>query len=94
MSWNANSWLTLFFSSQDDKLILEAPSSQPRARSKRQRRDTTNDLLELVVNSQIMFFKLSGADALHHKLIVMFESTVFYMDHRSKVSKDTKYVTE
>ncbi|KAM9846101.1 plexin-B2-like [Aulostomus maculatus] len=34
---------------QDDKLILEAPSSQPRAKSKRQRRDTTNDLLELVV---------------------------------------------
>lgn len=35
---------------QDDKLILEAPSSQPRARSKRQRRDTVNDLLELVVS--------------------------------------------
>uniref|UniRef100_A0A8C6U2I5 Plexin b2a n=1 Tax=Neogobius melanostomus TaxID=47308 RepID=A0A8C6U2I5_9GOBI len=34
---------------QDDKLILEAPSSQPKARSKRQRRDTTNDLLDLVV---------------------------------------------
>ncbi|CAJ1054611.1 plexin-B2a [Xyrichtys novacula] len=34
---------------QDDKLILEAPSSQPRSRSKRQRRDTTNDLLDLVV---------------------------------------------
>ncbi|XP_042259850.1 plexin-B2-like [Thunnus maccoyii] len=34
---------------QDDKLILEAPSSQPSARSKRQRRDTTKDLLELVV---------------------------------------------
>ncbi|XP_055018195.1 plexin-B2-like, partial [Boleophthalmus pectinirostris] len=34
---------------QDDKLILEAPSTQPRAKSKRQRRDTTNDLLELVV---------------------------------------------
>ncbi|KAG7496795.1 plexin-B2-like [Solea senegalensis] len=34
---------------QDDKLILEAPSSQPGARSKRHRRDTTNDLLELVV---------------------------------------------
>ncbi|KAI3366565.1 hypothetical protein L3Q82_000488 [Scortum barcoo] len=34
---------------QDDKLILEAPSSQPRARSKRQRRDTTNEPLELVV---------------------------------------------
>uniref|UniRef100_A0A3B3ZMY7 Uncharacterized protein n=1 Tax=Periophthalmus magnuspinnatus TaxID=409849 RepID=A0A3B3ZMY7_9GOBI len=33
----------------DDKLILEAPSTQPRARSKRQRRDTTNDPLELVV---------------------------------------------
>lgn len=35
---------------QDDKLILEAPSSQPRARSKRQRRDAVNDLLELVVS--------------------------------------------
>ncbi|XP_077355581.1 plexin-B2a [Festucalex cinctus] len=34
---------------QDDKLILDAPSSQPRARSKRQRRDATNDPLELVV---------------------------------------------
>ncbi|XP_051805095.1 plexin-B2-like isoform X2 [Acanthochromis polyacanthus] len=34
---------------QDDKLILEAPSSQPKSRFKRQRRDTTNDLLELVV---------------------------------------------
>ncbi|XP_060931676.1 plexin-B2-like [Limanda limanda] len=34
---------------QDDKLILEAPSTQPNARSKRHRRDTTNDLLELVV---------------------------------------------
>ncbi|KAF3705250.1 Plexin-B2 MM1 Precursor [Channa argus] len=34
---------------QDDKLILDAPSSKPKARSKRQRRDTTNDLLELVV---------------------------------------------
>ncbi|KAK7896818.1 hypothetical protein WMY93_022143 [Mugilogobius chulae] len=34
---------------QDDKLILEAPSTPPRAKSKRQRRDTTNDQLELVV---------------------------------------------
>uniref|UniRef100_A0A665UTN9 Plexin-B2-like n=1 Tax=Echeneis naucrates TaxID=173247 RepID=A0A665UTN9_ECHNA len=34
---------------QDDKLILEAPSSQPRSRSKRQRRDTANDMLDLVV---------------------------------------------
>uniref|UniRef100_A0A4W6D025 Plexin b2a, tandem duplicate 1 n=1 Tax=Lates calcarifer TaxID=8187 RepID=A0A4W6D025_LATCA len=34
---------------QDDKLILEAPSSPPRARSKRHRRDTTNDLLDLVI---------------------------------------------
>ncbi|XP_034055795.1 plexin-B2-like, partial [Gymnodraco acuticeps] len=34
---------------QDDKLILEAPSSQPTSGSKRQRRDTTNDLLDLVV---------------------------------------------
>ncbi|XP_045927672.1 plexin-B2a [Micropterus dolomieu] len=34
---------------QDDKLILEAPSSPPRARSRRQRRDTTNDPLELLV---------------------------------------------
>ncbi|KAF7652927.1 hypothetical protein LDENG_00089670 [Lucifuga dentata] len=34
---------------QDEKLFLDAPSSQPRARSKRQRRDTTGDLLELVI---------------------------------------------
>ncbi|XP_068442414.1 plexin-B2a [Clinocottus analis] len=34
---------------QDDKLILEAPSSQPKSRTKRQRRDTTNVMLELVV---------------------------------------------
>ncbi|XP_054655754.1 plexin-B2-like isoform X2 [Dunckerocampus dactyliophorus] len=34
---------------QDDKLILDAPLSQPRARTKRQRRDTSNDPLELVV---------------------------------------------
>ncbi|KAM6962226.1 plexin-B2a [Tautogolabrus adspersus] len=34
---------------QDDKLILEAPSSQPKSTSKRQRRDTANDPLELVV---------------------------------------------
>ncbi|XP_068565555.1 plexin-B2-like [Cebidichthys violaceus] len=34
---------------QDDKLILEAPSSKPGSRSKRQRRDTTNDMLDLVV---------------------------------------------
>ncbi|XP_078138128.1 plexin-B2-like isoform X2 [Centroberyx gerrardi] len=34
---------------QDDKLFLEAPSSQPKSRSKRQRRDTTNDLLDLVI---------------------------------------------
>ncbi|XP_056280657.1 LOW QUALITY PROTEIN: plexin-B2-like [Pseudoliparis swirei] len=32
---------------QDDKLILEAPSSRPRSR--RQRRDTATDMLELVV---------------------------------------------
>ncbi|XP_049891870.1 plexin-B2a isoform X1 [Epinephelus moara] len=34
---------------QDDKLILEAPSSQPKSRSKRQRRDTTNEPLDLTV---------------------------------------------
>ncbi|KAM9328569.1 plexin-B2-like isoform 2-T6 [Pholidichthys leucotaenia] len=34
---------------QDDKLFLVAPSSKPKSRSKRHRRDTTNDLLELVV---------------------------------------------
>ncbi|CAB1346303.1 unnamed protein product [Coregonus sp. 'balchen'] len=32
---------------QDDKLFLEAPSTQPRARSKRQRRDTSSDPLDL-----------------------------------------------
>nr|XP_029131427.1 plexin-B2-like [Labrus bergylta] len=38
---------------QDDKLILEAPSTQPKAKTKpktkRQRRDTANEPLELVV---------------------------------------------
>uniref|UniRef100_A0A672I5P3 Plexin b2a n=1 Tax=Salarias fasciatus TaxID=181472 RepID=A0A672I5P3_SALFA len=34
---------------QDDKLILEAPSSPPRSRSRRQRRDTAADELDLVV---------------------------------------------
>uniref|UniRef100_A0A3P8UYJ5 Plexin b2a, tandem duplicate 1 n=1 Tax=Cynoglossus semilaevis TaxID=244447 RepID=A0A3P8UYJ5_CYNSE len=34
---------------QDDKLILDAPSSKPSARSKRQRRDTNNNPLDLVV---------------------------------------------
>lgn len=41
----------MFVSVQDDRLILEAPSSQPKAKSKRHRRDTTSDLLELVVNT-------------------------------------------
>ncbi|XP_061617269.1 plexin-B2-like isoform X1 [Phyllopteryx taeniolatus] len=34
---------------QDDKLILDAPSSRPRAGSQRQRRDAANDPLKLVV---------------------------------------------
>uniref|UniRef100_A0A1A8U212 Plexin B2 n=3 Tax=Nothobranchius TaxID=28779 RepID=A0A1A8U212_NOTFU len=34
---------------QDDKLILYAPASKPSARSKRHRRDATDDLLELMV---------------------------------------------
>ncbi|XP_029017170.1 plexin-B2a [Betta splendens] len=36
---------------KDDRLIIEAPTSKPKAKSKiqRQRRDTTNDMLELVV---------------------------------------------
>ncbi|KAM9403073.1 plexin-B2-like [Salvelinus alpinus] len=34
---------------QDDKLFLEAPSTQPRARSKRQRRDTSSDPLDLTI---------------------------------------------
>ncbi|XP_057710527.1 plexin-B2a [Corythoichthys intestinalis] len=34
---------------QDDKLILDPPSSRPRARSKRQRRDAASEPLELVV---------------------------------------------
>lgn len=36
---------------QDDKLFLEAPSTQPRARSKRQRRDTSSDPLDLTVTT-------------------------------------------
>ncbi|KAJ3612087.1 hypothetical protein NHX12_020364 [Muraenolepis orangiensis] len=34
---------------QDDKLFLDAPSTKPQAGSKRQRRDTGSDLLELMV---------------------------------------------
>lgn len=34
---------------QEDKLILEVPAQQPRSRSKRQRRDAANEMLELVV---------------------------------------------
>lgn len=34
---------------QDDKLILDAPPKQPKPRSRRHRRDTSNDLLDLVV---------------------------------------------
>ncbi|XP_056134041.1 plexin-B2-like [Lampris incognitus] len=34
---------------QDDKLFLDAPPSKPAADSKRQRRDTTSDLLDLVI---------------------------------------------
>lgn len=45
---------------QEDKLILEAPSQQPKSKSKRQRRDTTNEMLELVV-------KLRDLDLLWNK---------------------------
>ncbi|KAI1882308.1 hypothetical protein AGOR_G00249340 [Albula goreensis] len=34
---------------QDDRLFLDPPSTQPKARSKRQRRDTSSDLLELLI---------------------------------------------
>ncbi|XP_062246095.1 plexin-B2b [Platichthys flesus] len=34
---------------QDDKLFLDPPSSQPRARSRRQRRDTRPELLDLAI---------------------------------------------
>ncbi|XP_075900009.1 plexin-B2-like [Nelusetta ayraudi] len=34
---------------QDDKLILDAPPTQPKPRSRRHRRDTSNDPLDLVV---------------------------------------------
>uniref|UniRef100_A0A8C5BVZ8 Plexin b2a, tandem duplicate 1 n=1 Tax=Gadus morhua TaxID=8049 RepID=A0A8C5BVZ8_GADMO len=34
---------------QDDKLFLDVPSTQPRSRSTRHRRDTSSDLLDLVV---------------------------------------------
>lgn len=35
----------------DDKLFLEAPSTPPKARSRRQRRDTSSETLDLVVSS-------------------------------------------
>ncbi|XP_067090022.1 plexin-B2b [Osmerus mordax] len=34
---------------KDDKMFLEPPSTQPRARSKRQRRDTSSDPLDLLI---------------------------------------------
>lgn len=34
---------------QDDKLFLDPPSTQPRARSRRHRRDTRPELLDLTV---------------------------------------------
>ncbi|XP_035391860.1 plexin-B2b isoform X2 [Electrophorus electricus] len=34
---------------QDDKLFLDPPTTTPRARSKRQRRDTTSELLDLLI---------------------------------------------
>lgn len=34
---------------QDEKLFLEPPSTPPRARSRRQRRDTRSELLDLTV---------------------------------------------
>lgn len=38
---------------QDDKLFLDPPTTTPRSRSKRQRRDTTSELLDLLVGSWI-----------------------------------------
>lgn len=35
----------------DDKLFLEAPSTPPKARSRRQRRDTSSETMDLVVSS-------------------------------------------
>lgn len=37
---------------QDDKLFLDPPSTTPRSRSKRQRRDTTSEPLDLLVGSR------------------------------------------
>lgn len=36
---------------QDDKLFLDPPSTAPSARSKRQKRDTSADMLDLVVRA-------------------------------------------
>lgn len=43
------------FSIQDDKLILDAPTTKPQVKSKRQRRDTADDSLELRVNKTSSF---------------------------------------
>lgn len=36
---------------QDEKLFLDPPSTTPRSRTKRQRRDTTSEPLDLLVGS-------------------------------------------
>ena len=38
---------------KDDKMFLEPPTTQPMARSKRQRRDTSSDPLDLLVSTQM-----------------------------------------
>lgn len=37
---------------QDDKLFLDPPTTTPRSRTKRQRRDTTSEPLDLLVGSR------------------------------------------
>lgn len=50
---------------QDDKLFLDPPSSSPRARSRRQRRDTRPELLDLMVRSDVDTNTRSSFNSLH-----------------------------
>lgn len=48
---------------QDDKLFLDPPPTQPRARSRRHRRDTRSELLDLTVRSDTDMTHSQTADA-------------------------------
>lgn len=59
---------------QDDKLFLDPPSTPPRARSRRHRRDTRPELLDLTVRSDKDRLTLSGGgrtQIMYHNLEIL-----------------------